>query len=350
MRATQSQSQESLRRELIRAVERGDLEGVERLLDRGADVNKARITDGSTPLSIAASNGHTELVQLLLDRRADVNKATKGGVTPLVYAAFNGHAEVAKLLLDRGADVNQASTTDGKTPLNVAASNDVVRLLKNHIAFQKAIAKGSLGGVKDFIRNGFNIRAVDINHAIQHGKSKTALYLIKQVDDTAILNGTSEVPLVEASKRDNQAVVKALLDKGGDPEQKDANARSALDIARIDDNEGLKTLLSKAQKKAPARSYRRAVAAEESVRPTPSAPPLEEEGSGSKKSSERAQGVPGGQRVSRQAEDIPLAVAVAAVSEGEAVAAVVVEAHEMNQSHVTRLNAQSHPQGCCSIM
>ena len=58
----------------------------------------------------------------------------------------------------------------------------------------------------------------------------------------------------------------------------------------------------------------------------------------------------GSQRVSRQAEDIPVAVAVAAVSEGEAVAAVVVEAHEMNQSHVTRLNAQSHPQGCCSIM
>ena len=205
-------------------------------------------------------------------------------------------------------------------------------------------------GVKDFIRNGLNISAVDINHAIQHGRSEIALYLIDQVEDTSILNGTSEVPLVEASKRNNKAIIKALLDKGGDPERKDANARSALDIARIDDNEGLKTLLSKAQKKAPARSDSRAAAAEESVRPTPSAPPSEEEGSGSKKSSERAQGALGSQRVSRQAEDIPVAVAVAAVSEGEAVAAVVVEAHEMNQSHVTRLNAQSHPQGCCSIM
>ena len=43
------------------------------LLEKKADVNARKHTDGATPLFTAAIGGHTEIVKLLLDNKADVN-------------------------------------------------------------------------------------------------------------------------------------------------------------------------------------------------------------------------------------------------------------------------------------
>ena len=92
------------------------------LLDRNADPNTARTTDGSTPLYIASQNGHVDVAQLLLDRNADPNTArTNDGCTPLCIASQEGHVDVARLLLDRNADPNTARTNDGCTPLYIAS-------------------------------------------------------------------------------------------------------------------------------------------------------------------------------------------------------------------------------------
>ena len=61
---------------------------VTKLIAAGADVNKARTDDGSTPLFMAAEKGHLTVVTKLIAAGALVDKAeTDDGTTPLYIAA-----------------------------------------------------------------------------------------------------------------------------------------------------------------------------------------------------------------------------------------------------------------------
>jgi len=112
------------------AVEKGDLEEVKRLLEKGADVN-AKDKDGWTPFSRAANDGHKEVAELLIAKGADMNTKDNWGETPLYQAVENGHKEVVELSIAKGADVN-AKCDDGATLLHMAAikgNKDIIELL-----------------------------------------------------------------------------------------------------------------------------------------------------------------------------------------------------------------------------
>jgi hypothetical protein len=88
---------------LLQAVRKGDAAAVKAALDAGVPTD-AKFRYDRTALSFAADRGQVEIVKLLLDRGADVNaKDSFYGVTALVWAANNGHVEVARILLARGA-------------------------------------------------------------------------------------------------------------------------------------------------------------------------------------------------------------------------------------------------------
>ena len=80
---------------------------VRALIDRGADIDKAR-NNGATPLYIASQNGHVDVVRMLLEQGADIHKARDDGVTPLYIASQKGHVEVVRMLLEQGADIHKA--------------------------------------------------------------------------------------------------------------------------------------------------------------------------------------------------------------------------------------------------
>lgn len=86
---------------LLTAIERGDLEMVELLLDAGADPSRgSRGDSGWTPLQAAAGLSRHEIAQLLLDAGADANRDE-----PLVGALQVGNLRTAELLVQHGADV-----------------------------------------------------------------------------------------------------------------------------------------------------------------------------------------------------------------------------------------------------
>jgi hypothetical protein len=88
---------------LRRAASAGDLAKVKELLAAGVDVNAAN-SYGGTALAFAADKGRLEVVNLLLERGATVNvKDTFYGATPLTWAVSHGHAEITKVLLEKGA-------------------------------------------------------------------------------------------------------------------------------------------------------------------------------------------------------------------------------------------------------
>jgi outer membrane protein assembly factor BamB len=89
--------------ELWTAARAGDVARVTKALDEGADL-QAKTRYGATALTFAADKGHLEVVTLLLDRGADPNaQDTFYRMRALDMALMNNHDGVAGLLLARGS-------------------------------------------------------------------------------------------------------------------------------------------------------------------------------------------------------------------------------------------------------
>ncbi|HSR52867.1 MAG TPA: PQQ-binding-like beta-propeller repeat protein [Acidobacteriota bacterium] len=107
------------------AARQGDVAELERLLDEGADIN-AVTRYNSTALHFAADKGHLEAVRFLLEKGADTNITDSFyQTTPLTWALSKGHDDIALLLIEKGAEnVSMALTfgiRGGKKPLVEAA-------------------------------------------------------------------------------------------------------------------------------------------------------------------------------------------------------------------------------------
>lgn len=85
---------------LMMAALKGDLDVAQRLIARGAAVNKT----GWTPLHYAATGGHVALISLLLEHSAYIDAESPNRSTPLMMAARYGSEDAVRLLLDEGAD------------------------------------------------------------------------------------------------------------------------------------------------------------------------------------------------------------------------------------------------------
>lgn len=117
---------------LMLAALKGQLELADKLVKKGADVNKT----GWTPLHYAASGGHAALIGLLLENSAYIDAESPNGSTPLMMAAMYGSEASVKILLQEGADPklkNQQGLTAldfaqrGKRPDSVKAIATAIR-------------------------------------------------------------------------------------------------------------------------------------------------------------------------------------------------------------------------------
>jgi ankyrin repeat protein len=117
--------------DFLAAARKGDVAAIKGFLDKGVDVNtKSRY--GATALSFACDKGHVEVVKLLLERGADPDvRDTFYRATPMSWAAPKGFTEIVKLLLDKGSKEKASA-------LMIAASSGFVDML------QMVLSKGDL--------------------------------------------------------------------------------------------------------------------------------------------------------------------------------------------------------------
>ena len=121
---------------LYAAVENGDVEVVESLLDHpGIDVNYEE-NDGTTPLSIATMSDNRKVVKSLLTHPdIDVNRLTSNGSTLLYIVTMLNYTDMMKLLLAHPRiDVNQP-TSDGKTPFDIAIMNEKIPIINLFLTY-----------------------------------------------------------------------------------------------------------------------------------------------------------------------------------------------------------------------
>ena len=125
--------QETTARSLHQAVVEGDIDQVNLLISKGADVNmKNRM--GWSPLHTAIQNRRQAIVEPLIAKGANVNAKDNRGQTPLHVAVNLGQKEVVELLIAKGADVNVMGSR-GDNALSLAqrrGNKEIIDLLVKH--------------------------------------------------------------------------------------------------------------------------------------------------------------------------------------------------------------------------
>uniref|UniRef100_A0A5B6ZHQ6 Putative Integrin-linked protein kinase family isoform 3 n=1 Tax=Davidia involucrata TaxID=16924 RepID=A0A5B6ZHQ6_DAVIN len=128
--------------QLLFMASRGDVNGVQDLLDEGIDVNSIDL-DGRTALHIAACEGHVDVVKLLLSRKANIDARDRWGSTAAADAKYYGNVEVYNILKARGAKIPKIR----KTPMVVANPREVPEYELNPLELQvrkgDGISKGT---------------------------------------------------------------------------------------------------------------------------------------------------------------------------------------------------------------
>lgn len=225
------------------------------LLDGGADANSAD-SHGVTPLSLAALNANPMQVNLLLDAGANVNAARVSGETPLMIASHVGNTEVIELLLAAGADPNATENNKDHTALMMAVAErhlNAAQLLidsgslvnarskNNYTPLLFAAQQGDIPLGRLLLENGADVNesapdgisgntnarwalipgteASALMVAIDSGHEEMAIFLLDSGADPK-LSGAGRTALHSAVQHQMHTLVKALLDRGANPNAK----------------------------------------------------------------------------------------------------------------------------------
>ena len=123
-----ARAKRAVKRVVLKAVKKGDIEAVKQAITDGTDVN----ADGF--LVAAIKEGHKEIAELLIAEGANVNgRETSFEGSPLHQAVSQDMQEIIELLIAKGADTNVKSAY--LTPLDWAVKlkkTETIKLLQKH--------------------------------------------------------------------------------------------------------------------------------------------------------------------------------------------------------------------------
>lgn len=191
-------------------------------------------TFNQTPMLLAAANGHDKVVSLLLaGGQTKVNCGDKYGRTPISWAARMGHrAVVQQLLMSDDVDPNSKDNYD-QTALTLAKENghdDIADLLE---------AEGNT-----LLTSHTFSKAPDLLLRAARDGNETAVKLFLTELDPDLKDGIGRTPLLWASERGHEAIVKQLLATGNvDVNVEDKYGRSPLNSAITNGHESVVEIL-----------------------------------------------------------------------------------------------------------
>ena len=145
-----------------------------------------------------------------------------------------------KLILENGADPN------GKYFKNPKASLFVMAMHNNHLDAALVLLKS--GANADF-NHKFQGGKTALMLAIEAKKQDLASYLLVKKFNVDATDDFGNTALIYAVRNDLFSVAKKLLELGADPTLRQVDGKTALDIAKSQNNQSLIRILSEAEKK-----------------------------------------------------------------------------------------------------
>ncbi|XP_034431903.1 kinase D-interacting substrate of 220 kDa B isoform X5 [Hippoglossus hippoglossus] len=218
---------------LMVSAEQGNLEIVQELIRRGANVNLDDV-DCWTALISAAKEGHIEVVRELLENNANLEHRDMGGWTALMWAAYKGSTEVAQMLMGKGANPNITGQYS-VYPIIWAAGRghaEIVHLLLQHGAKVNcsdkygttpliwAARKGHYESVMHLLANGADVDQEGANSmtalivAVKGGYTEVVKELLKRNPNVNMTDKDGNTALAIAAKEGHTEIVQDLLDAG----------------------------------------------------------------------------------------------------------------------------------------
>jgi uncharacterized protein len=223
---------------LADAAQKSDVAAVKALLKQKVDVNGQQ-ADGMTPLLWSAHNDDVAIADVLIKAGADVKSANRYGILPIAEAATNGSAAMVDLLLKAGADPN-STLPESDTVLMLAAragSAPVMKLLlekgakadareewHGDSALMIAAAKNNVEAVKVLLEHGADPNAAATH--LEYPNFKTGPAQVMSVYPKGGLTA-----LMHAARDNAYDAAQALLTSKADPNLKDPNKMTAMQIA-----------------------------------------------------------------------------------------------------------------------
>ena len=202
--------------ELMNAAKGGSDTAVQNVLARGADVNE-KSNKGKTALMFAASEGHANVSRRLIEHGAKVDIADNYGTTALIVASTAGHDEVVALLLEHNANP-VARDDSGSSPLVNAVYFGHTKTVSLLLPRQKNLDKQD-GEELLLLASGLGHNDI-INVMIDYGISANARGLKQRT------------ALMAAAAFDRAETAKILLARGANPDARDEDGNTALDVAK----------------------------------------------------------------------------------------------------------------------
>ncbi|CAM8932755.1 unnamed protein product [Rhodiola kirilowii] len=215
---------------------RGDVQGVEDLLNDGVDVNSIDL-DGRTALHVASCEGHVEVVKLLLSRKANIDARDRWGSTAAADAKHYGYVELYNILRSRGAKVPKPR----KTPMAVTNPKEVPEYELNPLELQIRKVDGITKGTYQVAKwNGTKVSVKILDKDTYSDPEsinsfKNELMLFEKVRHPNVVQFigavTQNIPLMIVSEYHPKGDLGSYIQKKGRLSPSKA-LRFALDIAR----------------------------------------------------------------------------------------------------------------------
>ncbi len=197
----------------------GDFSWVKELIEEDkVDVNIITDSQEWTPLLHAVDGGNIDIVNYLLEKGADINALTKDQWTPLMLALGYEKPKIAKRLIDKGADI-ELLNIEGWSALMIAVrygQPENARLL---------IKKGAdIHGKND---SGYSV----LKLAMEYSTPDIAKRLLEKGADIHHPSNSGTTPLMAALQSDNIGNVRLALESGADVDDADKKGRSTMSYA-----------------------------------------------------------------------------------------------------------------------
>ncbi len=207
---------------LIKSAESGDFDKVKLKLKNGADIN-AKGNDGLTAIYKASEKGYSKIVEFLLKNGAELNTNSDAYYkTPLEIAALNGHLSIVKVLLPYTKKSNEIS-----------------------LALSSAVSNGNFAVVDYFLKS-LNGRKINLTPSLRKAAVNNKFRLLIKLEKHGADFNKGDI-LSHAAGSGNLGLVKYVFNKLN----YNAKARSLAVLSAVEKGspEILRFLLKKMPKK-----------------------------------------------------------------------------------------------------